>query len=49
VTFLRTAAPMSLAHWPATVADDCAANVRIAQGFLPDTAAFDPTEWHRLQ
>lgn len=47
VTFLTTSDPMVVAYWPATVADDCR-SMRVAQGFLPDSAAFDPTQWHQV-
>lgn len=46
VTFLRTSEPMSLAFWPRTMSDDCRTNMRIAQGYVPETAAFDPAQWH---
>jgi len=49
VTFLATAEPMTLAYWPSTVADDCRINLRIAQGFLPASATFDPSGWYRIQ
>jgi hypothetical protein len=47
VTFLATSESMALSHWPASMHDDCRA-VKVAQGFLPDTAAFDPASWHRI-
>ena len=47
VTYL-TVQGLSLAHWPPSVADDCKA-VRIAQGFLPDTARFAPSGWHVIR
>ena len=47
VTFLATSEPMSLSYWPATIADDCT-STPIAQGYLPASASFDPSTWHRL-
>jgi hypothetical protein len=47
VTFLATEDPMSVAYWPSTMDDDCR-SIRIPQGYLPDTARFDPTSWHQL-
>lgn len=47
VTFLSLPEPMTLARWPAGVGDDCA-KVSVAQGFLPESAAFDPSAWHRV-
>jgi hypothetical protein len=44
VTFLTTAEPMSVSHWPSAMSDDCRA-VQVAQGFLPETAVFAPTTW----
>ena len=48
VTFFTTAEPMEVSHWPAEMSDDCRA-AKIAQGYLPETAAFNPASWHRLQ
>jgi hypothetical protein len=44
VTFLTTAEPMSVSHWPSAMSDDCRA-VKVAQGFLTETAAFAPATW----
>ena len=48
VTFLTTADPMAVSHWPASMDDDCRA-MKIAQGYLPDSAHFRPAGWHRIQ
>jgi hypothetical protein len=47
VTFLAVAEPMGVSHWPPTVADDCRLQA-IAQGYLPQRAAFRPDTWYRL-
>ena len=47
VTYLATDKPMAVAFWPSTMHDDCR-SLKIPQGYLPDTARFDPTSWHRL-
>ncbi len=49
VTFLATADPLALSYWPSSVADDCRTNLKIAQGFLPESASFDPSHWHQLR
>ena len=48
VTFLTTDEPMAVSHWPADMNDDCRA-VKVAQGFLPQTARFDPDDWHQVK
>ena len=48
VTFLATSEPMAISYWPATLEDDCRA-IKIAQGYLPETARFDSSRWHSLQ
>ena len=48
VTFLTTDEPMTVSHWPVSMEDDCRA-VRIAQGYLPETAQFRPATWHRVR
>lgn len=48
VTFFTTDEPMAVSSWPASMNDDCRA-VRVAQGFLPETAVFRPDTWHRLK
>ena len=48
VTFLGTGEPMTVSYWPSTMSDDCR-SIKIPQGYLPDTARFDPTSWHRFQ
>jgi hypothetical protein len=48
VTFLTTDDPMAVSHWPASMDDDCRA-MKIAQGYLPDSAQFRPAGWHRIQ
>ena len=48
VTFFATGEPTAVSHWPASMDDDCRA-VRIAQGFLPETATFRPGTWHRAR
>jgi hypothetical protein len=49
VTFLATDDPMALSHWPAGVTDDCRNNLKIAQGYLPPSAAFDPSKWYQVR
>ena len=44
VTFLSIDEPMTVSYWPATMSDDCR-TVKIPQGYLPDTARFDPSSW----
>jgi hypothetical protein len=46
--YLALDEPMSVSHWPATVADDCAAT-KMVQGFLAPQAQFSPGEWFSLQ
>ena len=48
ITFLATDEPMAMSHWPASMDDDCRA-LKIAQGYLPDSALFRPMSWHRLK
>ena len=48
VTFFTTSEPMAVSHWPAAMEDDCRA-VRVAQGYLPETAQFRPATWHRVK
>ena len=48
VTFLTTDQPMTLTYWPPTMTDDCRLT-KIAQGYLPDTARFDPPSWFRVK
>ena len=47
VTFLTTDNPMRVSYWPSTMSDDCR-TVKIPQGYLPDTARFDPASWVTL-
>jgi hypothetical protein len=47
VTFVTTDEPMAVSYWPETIGDDCRA-LRVGQGFLPETARFDPASWHRV-
>jgi len=48
VTYLATDEPMVLSHWPASMDDGCR-EMKIAQGYLPDTAQFRPAGWHRIK
>ena len=48
ITFLTTDEPMAVSYWPASMDDDCRA-MKIAQGYLPDSARFRPAGWHRIQ
>jgi hypothetical protein len=48
VTFFTTNEPMTVSYWPASMADDCRA-VKVAQGFLPETADFRPSTWQRVR
>lgn len=48
ITFLAIDEPMSVSHWPAAMADDCRA-LKVAQGYLPDTARFNPSAWHHVK
>ena len=47
VTFFTTDEPMAVSYWPGTIDDDCRA-VKVAQGFRPETARFDPRRWHPI-
>jgi hypothetical protein len=47
VTHLSTDEPLTVHHWPADMNDDCR-SVRLPQGFLPETASFQPESWHRV-
>jgi hypothetical protein len=47
VTFFTTDEPGALSYWPGTIDDDCRA-VKVAQGYLPETARFDPRGWHPI-
>ena len=48
VTFLSTDQPMTLSYWPPAMDDGCR-EMKIAQGYLPDTAQFRPAGWHRIK
>lgn len=48
VTFFTTSDPMAVSYWPATMDDGCR-EVKVAQGYLPETAQFRPTAWHRME
>ena len=48
VTFLTTSEPMAVSYSPAAMNDDCRA-VKISQGYLPETARFDPRNWHQVK
>ena len=48
VTFLATSEPMTVSHWPASMDDGCR-EIKIAQGYLPPTARFQPERWHPLR
>lgn len=48
VAFLSTEDPLAVAHWPASMDDDCR-SVKVAQGYLPETARFTPERWHKVQ
>ena len=48
VTYLATDEPMALSYWPASMDDGCR-EMKIAQGYLPDTAQFRPAGWHRIK
>jgi hypothetical protein len=48
VTYLATGEPMALSHWPASMDDGCR-EMKVAQGYLPDTAQFRPAGWHRIK
>ncbi len=48
VTYYATEAPGAISYWPAALSDDCRA-VKIAQGYLPETATFHPKTWHALK
>lgn len=46
VTFLATDT-MTVSSWPSSMNDDCR-RAKIAQGYLPDTARFEPATWARI-
>jgi hypothetical protein len=48
VTFLSTTEPPAVSYWPQTMKDDCR-SVKVAQGFLPDAADFQPSGWHQVK
>jgi hypothetical protein len=48
VTFLATDQPMAVSYWPASMDDGCR-EIKVAQGYLPDTAQFRPAGWHRVR
>ena len=48
ITFMTTDEPMAVSYWPSTVTDDCT-SVKVAQGFLPERAEFQPATWHRIE
>jgi hypothetical protein len=48
ITFMTTDEPMAVSYWPSTVTDDCT-SVKVAQGFLPERAQFQPATWHRIE
>lgn len=48
VTFLSIDQPMAVTYWPTTMNDDCR-TVKVAQGYLPDTAKFDPKSWFKAK
>jgi hypothetical protein len=47
VTFYATAGTETVSHWPESLDDDCRA-VKVAQGYLPQSAQFRPTAWYRV-
>ena len=47
VAYLATEDPMTVAYWPSSMHDDCR-SLKIPQGYLPDTARFDPSSWYQL-
>lgn len=47
VAYLATEDPMAVAYWPSSMHDDCR-SLKIPQGYLPDTARFDPSSWYQL-
>jgi hypothetical protein len=48
VTVREHQGELHVSHWPASMDDDCRA-VRVAQGYLPETAQFRPATWHRVK
>ncbi|HYE86238.1 MAG TPA: hypothetical protein VEA16_07775 [Vicinamibacterales bacterium] len=48
VTYLSTTEPMALSYWPPSMKDGCR-EVKIAQGYLPETAQFHPASWHPIK
>ena len=48
VTYLATGEPMALSHWPPSMDDGCR-EMKVAQGYLPDTAQFRPAGWHLIK
>ena len=48
VTFLSIDQPMTVTYWPPTINDDCR-TIKMAQGYLPDTARFEPATWFKVK
>lgn len=47
-TFMTTDEPMAVSSWPSSMKDDCT-SLRVAQGYLPERAQFQPDTWHRIE
>lgn len=47
VAFVTVDEPMTIAYWPETVNDDCAA-LRLGQGWAGESQVFAPARWYRI-
>lgn len=48
VTFLTTNDPIAMSYWPESMNDGCR-EMKVGQGYLPDTTDFRPSTWHRVR
>lgn len=48
VAFLHTDEPQSVAYWPKSMKDDCAA-IDLAQGYVHENMRFDPKKWSKAR
>ncbi|HEY0143151.1 MAG TPA: hypothetical protein VGF48_19825 [Thermoanaerobaculia bacterium] len=48
VAFLHTDEPQSVAYWPKSMRDDCAA-IDLAQGYVHEKMRFDPRKWSKAR
>jgi hypothetical protein len=48
ISFMTTDEPMAVSYFPSSMRDDCT-SLKVAQGYLPERAEFQPATWHRIE